>query len=750
MDSANNKTSNLVATQLPEFIRRDHPLFIEFLEQYYKSLEQDGGTLYTCKRFGDFYDIDVINADVNAVMLGADTLNVTTDNISLSADNYASEGVDENDAYHILLQKFYDNFIRYIPSSILADRTIILKHSKDFYRATGTEYSVRFLTRILFNKEASVYLPQTNILKASDGKWFIEKSLNVKDITLGGIANTDASRLFVNQTIRGATSNSTAAVEGINPYYQAGVLINELKVSGVTKDFINGEKLSTTVEIEGNYYELAANLYSGIIVNAYVTNPGSGYTEGASVPIIAANGAGGQIIINKVAKSRLEGQIKAVTVDFPGAGYQAPTNLLFTGGGGGAGAAANINVVDLSETYHPTNYSIVGSTIDLVANTVIQNAVGDTWETQAYSNLATLYSNTSNLNISTIAGGTINNVTLNKFLANSNVYFETGDVLYVISTNTYQTVTSSSVSTWYITIQPGLPGGLANVSFRVFKKPNVNSIIANAMQYWTYANCGPIISTAMINPGSGYITLPDVSPLSNTLIRSMGILGRMDIISAGSGYANGDIIQFINPPGTYGIGANAQVSVVDNLGRIQQINWFAIPGHLPGGSGYRQDLLPTVNIISAHGVGANIQVTACLADGAQLSSKSNVIGSISQLKVISGGFGYDVPPTLDLSTQGDGTATAFCNTVTGVYSYPGRYVNQDGQLSSYNFLEDRDYYQPYSYVVKIDESLDAYRKPIKDLIHPAGLKLFGEYLFIDNNETSMNTINVINTHITVS
>ena len=65
MDYVNNKTSLVVSSQVPEFVRRDHPKFIEFLEAYYKFLEQDGETLYTSKRFGDFYNIDSINEDIN-------------------------------------------------------------------------------------------------------------------------------------------------------------------------------------------------------------------------------------------------------------------------------------------------------------------------------------------------------------------------------------------------------------------------------------------------------------------------------------------------------------------------------------------------------------------------------------------------------------------------------------------------------------------------------------------------------------
>jgi hypothetical protein len=705
MDSANNKTSFLVASQLPEFVRRDHPRFVEFVENYYKFLEQDGQMLYTAKKFDDFYDIDIISG----------------------ANNYTN-----------LQQKYYDNFIKYIPSTSLADLDLILKHSKDFYRSTGSGKSVKFITRILFNKNADLYYPQTNVLKASDGKWFVEKSLNVRDIAVDGVANTDAFSRFVNTTIRGNTSNSTAKVEAVNPYFDAGVLITEIKVSGVEQDFTNGEKLFTTIEDEGVIKELSANLYSGIIVKTTVTNPGSGYIQGASVPVEAANGQGAQIIISKVAKAKLEGTIKGVTVVLQGAGYQTNTALLFTGGGG-AGAAANVNIVDVSETYHPSSYSIIANTIELVANNIIANTIDDN-EGFAYSGLATIDITTANLDLSTEPGANINIATLSFAQQNSNVYFETGDVLFVRGPNTYHTIKESNRYYWELNVSPGLAGSLANVSFDVHKKPNVNTVLSSAFNYWSYGDCGPIIATAIINPGSGYVELPAVSVLSNTQIRSLGILGRLEVYGGGTGYANGDVIQFTNKYGSYGIGANAQVSLVDSNGAILQVSWFAIPGHLPGGSGYTQDLLPNVSIISANGTNANVMVTAILADGAQLESRSDVIGSIQELRIISGGFGYDTEPTLNLSSQGDGTAQAFANIVTGLYSYEGRYLNQDGQLSSYNFLEDRDYYQKYSYVVKIDESLNKYRQVLKDLIHPAGMKLFGEYLSEDNNETNVDYI----------
>ena len=64
MSKTNNKTSLLVSSQLPDFVRQDHQLFVEFLEYYYKALEQDGEMLYVSKRFPELLDIDVITDDI--------------------------------------------------------------------------------------------------------------------------------------------------------------------------------------------------------------------------------------------------------------------------------------------------------------------------------------------------------------------------------------------------------------------------------------------------------------------------------------------------------------------------------------------------------------------------------------------------------------------------------------------------------------------------------------------------------------
>lgn len=59
--------------------------------------------------------------------------------------------------------------------------------------------------------------------------------------------------------------------------------------------------------------------------------------------------------------------------------------------------------------------------------------------------------------------------------------------------------------------------------------------------------------------------------------------------------------------------------------------------------------------------------------------------------------------------------------------YPGYYVNNDGFLDDAIYIQDSNFYQAFSYVIKIDQSLETYKTIVKNLIHPAGMAVFGEY-----------------------
>lgn len=74
--------------------------------------------------------------------------------------------------------------------------------------------------------------------------------------------------------------------------------------------------------------------------------------------------------------------------------------------------------------------------------------------------------------------------------------------------------------------------------------------------------------------------------------------------------------------------------------------------------------------------------------------------------------------------------------VGSIARYPGYYKNTDGFLDDNIYIQDSKYYQAFSYAIEIDERFDSYKSIVKNLIHPSGTEIFGEYTI--TNELNMN------------
>jgi hypothetical protein len=615
--ATNTKISNLINSQVPFFVRNDHGTFVSFIEAYFEYLEQDTKTVERIKNTRDYFDID--------------------------------KTLDE------FTEKLYATFLAEFPLDTTVDKNFVLKHSKDLYRSKGTEKSIRFLMRALYSEEIEFYYPKTDILRSSDGKWYVQKSLRVANTEIEGTSNTEYSALekFVDRRITGNTSNASADVEKVERFFESGTQINELTVTNFKGTFTEGETIRALYDESGTDQLVTANVFGGIINSVVINDPGSGYDIGDPVIMTSTSGAGACAVIARVSS----GNLATITVITGGAGYQNNDYLLISPTGGGSGANGNVSGVLDNSTVHPNTYNIIYNTISLEQDTAIGNAV--------YANLDGSISDPAN-------------------------------------------------TAWW----------------------------SNSMNTYVYGNTGPVNLVSIADAGSGYTSLPTVSVLANSAIRSLGILGRMNVVSGGLNYVSNDKIEFINILGGYGTGGYANVLTVNANGGILTVGFEQMPGangidgsYYVGGSGYDQNFLPTVNVRSdTGGSTANVIVENLLGYGATFSIANTTLGAIERITIINRGTGYTSDPTVDMTGDGDGTANLEISTIQGVYSYPGYYLNDDGHLSSSNYIQDRDYYQNHSYVVKIRKSLESYRKALLDLVHPGGMKLFGEHLYYNTND----------------
>lgn len=718
---SNNRTSILVASQVPEFVREDHNTFVQFIQSYYRFLEDknykkavrsnlsvstevgppgpykntsvvwlsstiatsnvplsngakvniDGTVTFASNVVNtrSFFTVNppvptrIVQGDFYIYEARASSANSQLMDITKNWNRYMDIDVATTDNQQIR-QKLYDNYIKVLPNNIIADKTLITKHVKDFYRAKGSEDSIKFLLRAIYNVESDFYYPKADILRASDGKWYVEKAIRIQNTAKNNVSNSMIDSEFVGRQITGMDSQATAIVEGVNVYYKNGTLVTELTISNSNKPFFANEKIFAYHQ-DSEYSAvdfISASIFGGQIVDTTIKNGGTGYLEGMVVPVIATDntGNGARIIVSKVSRGGINriyvgSNNSTLTLpDLGGVGYRVDDLILITGGGG-TGALGGLESVWADNFYHPNTY---------------------------------------NLSITTLA--------------------DVAD--YQIVTNTAPNLTIA------------------------FGNTVANTRVNSAISFWTYGPTGPAKFCYVVEEGQNYGTgIPTFLVQANTRIRNLGILGKMKINNGGSNYVIGDTIEFINQEHrSFGAGATANVTNVNANGTITEVHFLPMAGHFTGGSGYNMDYLPTCNVRSATGNGANIVVTNVLGTGGTFVFTTESLGIIKALRILDGGTGYSNPPILDLTGLGDGKAQVTATTVTGIYYYPGRYINDDGFLSSKNRLQDRDYYQNFSYVIKSKAPINRYRPILKSLAHPAGMKMFGRYELVDTEPATMN------------
>jgi len=263
-----------------------------------------------------------------------------------------------------------------------------------------------------------------------------------------------------------------------------------------------------------------------------------------------------------------------------------------------------------------------------------------------------------------------------------------------------------------------------------------------------------VTSIQINNGGSGYTSTPTVA-LSGGGFTSAATIGQIVIVGGviteikvatnGSGYtAVPDVI--ITGGGGTGAAATATIGEVNNYSIFETTEGFSEQGYI-NQADYAQDTpvvwLPT----TAYAAGTELYwqnrtyiVTTAGSTGSTPPSHTSG-GATNGTATLT----YDRPygAAFDGTYSGEIVRQFFYDskeeivdpeapaiiaiTLGPLTKYPGYYKNNDGFLDDAIYIQDSSYYQAYSYVVKIDEKLEAYKSAVKTLIHPAGLALFGEY-----------------------
>lgn len=211
------------------------------------------------------------------------------------------------------------------------------------------------------------------------------------------------------------------------------------------------------------------------------------------------------------------------------------------------------------------------------------------------------------------------------------------------------------------------------------------------------------------------------------------------ITSPGTGFSIGDILPLVSGQGNSAKLKVTKVSPTGGILNVQFIN-FGI-GYTGDFYNFFSSSLSTVQTTSFNFSAGNVSITDNLSGFVETGTI--ITPTYADITFFAEDYQGDILSQFFTSTSSIGTllgqpigvvtASAGLNSDAAIYidigskvKYPGYYENNDGFISDEIFLQNRDFYQPYSYVLKIDERFDLYKKAVLDILHPAGMRLFGE------------------------
>jgi hypothetical protein len=268
------KPSIAIQRQIPQHVRENYPLFVDFLKAYYEFLED-------------------------------------TQQVELEKIRDIDTSLDE------FIQQFRGEIANGIPLERAQDKRMLIRHLREFYLSRGSEASYQFLFKVLFNQDAELYYPSTQILRASDGKWKQDVSIFV-EVDAGFPAMFPLSGNFVTisttRTVAGRqiTKRLTTHIERVTEYT---VGVYELFIP---REYVNEIDVGSIVE----FTDVNEVEYRGSVLpcptKVSVFKGGKGFKVGQIFALSTDIGRG---CIVKVTKVGSEGEIINISLMTVGLDY---------------------------------------------------------------------------------------------------------------------------------------------------------------------------------------------------------------------------------------------------------------------------------------------------------------------------------------------------------------------------------------------------------------------------------------------
>ena len=544
---------DLSELHIPQFIYDEYPIFVELLQKYYEwlSIPGNAGSISKLQTYRDVEN--------------------TPD---LFLNNF--------------LEQFFYGFDKNIQTEV--DKRLIIENAIEYFKSKGTEDSLKYLFRVIFNQEVEIFYPRDLTLDLSESGW---SQNNLIKVLLESETDIFATKVIGKQII-GETSNLAIFVSNVIKFTSGGLWYATLLIDDSDKKFTPKEniRLSYTDDF-GSIITLTRPLVN-ILVGFEVTNQGQYYTPNSLISFkTSGSGIEGTAAIGDVTS----GKIEEVEILDGGSGYSAGANITvnnITSNGVSLGQNAVLNI-ETVQNLSIDDYNLVspGS----------HYKQGDTFSLSYQGSGAKLTPIVSSIT------GAIKAVNI---ISGGSGYKNPAITIQGVGTNGAITPIVNVLNKKINLISQGF-GYTTVPNVSVTASPSGDNATAVATIN------GFIDSFVINNGGSGYTTAPEVVitgdgfGASAVALIGGGIITDILISNSGSGYTSPPIISFIGD----GIGADVTATISAYVESIS----------LTPGSGYIS--IPTVTIDPSPISGGDAT--------AEMFSLSGVLVGVT---VTNGGSGY--------------------------------------------------------------------------------------------------------------
>ena len=745
-DKLNNKVSPHINKQLPGFVKEDHPLFATFLKHYYQFLESGELTLGGSNDFliqetntvnylvnenddfivmesstGKFESGETIRGDQSgytATILvddydGTKRLFISSQQKFITGENIVGQTsgarapvvsyranpiqniqqliayADVDNTVFAFLDKFKQALMESLPETLADDlsKRQLIKHIKDLYEAKGTEEGHKLFFRILFDEEASLVYPRENVLRVSNGQWSDDFVMRVIE---NGTSNFSE---LIGRRITGEDSEVSAVVQTIVKYKSGNVLVAELNLdrNTVTGDFQIGE---TVTGISNVIDQKISATVSGIVDQVEIIDGGRYYDVGDVVTFEKLGSVGVKGQVSQVGS----GGIDHITCCAGGTGYTYDDIVTVNNANtNGVGLVAKIAVLggsfELEVNTDPDNFHLEDDTDEHIIidhGDYLQFEDGDYIGSEEAEHYSILIDGTTALGAD--SGDEILLEDGSRVLSE----FAPSDFLFLREESaTYRMQQEVSVGKSDRLVFED--GGQIIVEEETFNDLGVPSEI------------GAITKIVVTNTGVGYTKLPSISITTST----------------GSGALNYAVSES-------GVGRILDVDIT-NLG----LEYTSAPDV----SFYKKVVVRSVS--------------GSFSVGDTFSSHTARVVSfdpVQSLLELDTPIDHFIRGDLLVSTTGTTATVVDCGHAEGITRIVavgrsgGTFVTDRGKVSETSMkVQDSFFYQDYSYVVRVGQSINQWRDSVKRSIHPAGWNVFGEVSFATSfADAQLNSLRIRN------